>query len=60
VCCALFEYGVICVFLCCLIVVPLPLGKNPLAVQLNDDDDDDNNNNNKLWLSSGTYEEDKK
>jgi hypothetical protein len=33
-----------CVFLC--IVVPLPQGTNPFAVNNNNDDDDDNNNNN--------------
>jgi hypothetical protein len=43
VCYVLFErcvlFCVICVFLCCLIVVPLSLDKNPFSVQLN------NNNN---------------
>jgi hypothetical protein len=32
----------ICIFVLCLIVVPLPQGKNPFAVQLNSN----NNNNN--------------
>ena len=39
-----------CVFLC--IVVPLPPGTNPFAVNDDDDDDDDddnNNNNNGTW-----------
>jgi hypothetical protein len=35
VCCVLFERGVLCVFLLCLIVVPLLQGKNQFAVQLN-------------------------
>jgi hypothetical protein len=34
----------ICVL--CLIAVPLPPGKKPFAVQLNNDNDNDNNNNN--------------
>jgi hypothetical protein len=34
---------VICVFVCCLIVVPLPPGENPFAAQLNN-----NSNNNKI------------
>jgi hypothetical protein len=43
--CVLFECGVLfCVL--CLIVVPLPPGTNPFAVEINDDDDDDDNNNN--------------
>jgi hypothetical protein len=44
VCCVSFERGVIC--LLCLIVLPLPPGKNPSAVKTNDDDDDDDNNSN--------------
>jgi hypothetical protein len=40
-CCVLFEHGVLfCVL--CLIVVPLPPGKNQLAVRVN------NNNNNNI------------
>jgi hypothetical protein len=37
-------YAYFCVF--CLIVVLLPPGKNPFAVQLTNDDDNNNNNNN--------------
>jgi hypothetical protein len=44
--CVLFELGVIlcdmCIFVLCLIVVPLPQGKTPFAVQLN--------NNNKIII----------
>jgi hypothetical protein len=29
-----------------LLLLPLPPGKNPFAVKLNDDDDNNNNNNN--------------
>jgi hypothetical protein len=43
-----FECGalfwVTCIFVFCLIVVPLPLGKNPSAVQLNNNNDDDDDN----------------
>jgi hypothetical protein len=31
-----------CIFVLCLIVVPLPPGKTPFAIQLNNNDDDDN------------------
>jgi hypothetical protein len=39
-----------CIFVCCLIVVPLPPGKNPFVVQFNNN----NNNNNSNWKNS-TY-----
>jgi hypothetical protein len=38
VCCVLFERGalfcVMCIFVLCVIVVPLPPGKNPFVVQI--------------------------
>jgi hypothetical protein len=46
VCCVLFERGVLfCVL--CLIVVPLPPGETPFAVQLN------NNTNNMIMSPAG-------
>jgi type IV secretory pathway component VirB8 len=46
VCCVLFECGVLfCVL--CVIVVPLPRGTNPFAVQIN------NNNNNIIIIING-------
>jgi hypothetical protein len=36
-----------CIFVLCLIVVPLPQGKNPFAVQLNNNNN--NNNNEYIW-----------
>jgi hypothetical protein len=34
----------------CLIGVPLPPGKNPFAVKINDDEEDNNNNINEFEL----------
>jgi hypothetical protein len=49
VCCVLFERGVLfCVM--CLIVVPLPPGKNAFSVQANNNNNN-NNNNNKMGIA---------
>jgi hypothetical protein len=51
VCCVLFERGVlfcvICVFLCAVsyYIVPMPPGKTPFVVQLNNNNNNNNNNN---------------
>jgi hypothetical protein len=51
-CAVLFEccvvFCVMCIFVCCLIVVPLSPGKAPFAVQLNNN----NNNNNNVFLTA--------
>jgi hypothetical protein len=49
VCCVLFEHGVLFCVMCvicvlCLIVVPLPPGKIPFAIKINNNDNNDNNN----------------
>jgi hypothetical protein len=42
----------------CLIVVPLPPGKNPFAVQLNNKNNNNNNNNNTEYRAlSAEYKE---
>jgi hypothetical protein len=48
VCCVLFERGVLFCVMCvicvlCLFVVPLPLGKNPFAVKVNNNTKSNNN-----------------
>jgi hypothetical protein len=51
VCCVLFDRGILFCVMCdicvlCLIVVPLPPGRNPFTVKIN------NNNNKKIIITS--------
>jgi hypothetical protein len=61
--CAVFYLSVVCyfvryVYFCvsCLIVVPLPRGKNQFAVQLNNNINNNNNNNKLLNTRTNLYE----
>jgi hypothetical protein len=50
--CAVFRLSVVCYFVLCLIVVPLPPGKHPFAVKINNNKNNNNNHSNYIWRIS--------